>query len=237
MDNESNQTTNENSNSQITKATIEVPVPANNPDLYRYGVTDELLRFLLDRPFNDYTQRKLSSLLDSSHRSVGMTVDILAENGLLIVTSEGNKKRIRINRDRITTPDEPTIRIPQSEFQEPVRMARERLVEELDELLGIEVYGSVARGLADRQSDIDLWVLVRENRGRAQARAHDVATDLADEAINGDRYDYHIVVESLESVPAYSEEIAEIVRSGITIYETEEFNQFRSVMEGMIDER
>lgn len=237
MDNESIQNSPDSNQDSVNKTTIEISVPANNPDLYRYKVTDDLLLFLVDRPFNEYTQRKLASILDQSHRSIGMAVDVLEENDLLVINSEGNKKLIQINRDRIRAPDDPTLRIPQSNFQNPVRVARDKLVEELDDVLGIEVYGSVARGEADRQSDIDLWVLIREGRARAQTRVQDIARELANKPINGNRYDFHIVVESPDSVPTYTEEIAEIVRSGITIYETDEFKQFQSLMEGMLDER
>lgn len=221
--------------SDIDRATIEVPVPAQDPDLYRYQVTDELLRFLIDRPLKEYTQRQLASLLDRSHRSIGMAVGVMEPNGLLTVTPEGNKKLVSINRERVSRPSQPVLRIPQPEFHEPIQTAVRELRERLDGVLGIEVYGSVARGEADRQSDIDLWVLVREHRGRNLTRAQEVGTELADRTFDGDRYDYHIVVETPESVPEYTAEIAEIVRSGITLFQTEEFERFRSRMEGMVD--
>jgi len=59
----------------------------------------------------------------------------------------------------------------------------------------------------------------------------------ADAAIEGERYGFHIVVESPASVPAYTEDIASIVTAGIPVYRTEEFEQFRSLIEGMVDER
>ena len=237
MDTEDIQISEGSKSSDIDSATIEVPVPANNPDLYRYDVTDELLRFLIDRPFNEYTQRKLAELLDRPHRSVGSAVEVMEANGLLTVTAEGNKNLVKINRERISRPSQPVLRIPQTEFHEPVHTAVRELGQRLDDVLGIEVYGSVARGEADRQSDIDLWVLVRENRGRNQTRAQEVGNELTDRSFDGNRYDYHIVVETPDSAPAYTEEIAEIVRSGITLVATEEFDKFRSLMEGMIDER
>lgn len=237
MDTEDSQISQGTDKPQIDRATIEVPVPASDPDLYRYVVTDELLRFLIDRPFNEYTQRKLASLLDRSHRSIGMAVAVMEANGLLTVTAEGNKKLVSINRGRISRPSQPVLRIPQTEFHEPVRTAVRELSERLDDILGIEVYGSVARGEADRQSDIDLWILVREDRGRNQTRAQEVGKELAEQPFDGNRYSYHIVVETPESVPTYTEEIAEIVRSGITVFETEEFDTFRSLMEGMLDEQ
>jgi len=67
--------------------------------------------------------------------------------------------------------------------------------------------------------------------------AAELAKDLAETRIEGERYGFHIVVESLESVPAYTGDIASIVTAGISVYRTDEFEQFRSLMEGMVDER
>lgn len=218
-------------------AAIRVPVPANNGDLYRHSITDELLSFLIDRPLGEYTIRKLASILETTHRTVGTAVDILEDNDLVVVKREGNKKLVRINRVRVETPNDDVLRIPQPEFHPPIRRAVDRLVDELDDVLGVLVFGSVARGEADRQSDIDVWVLVREDRMRNQQRAQQVATDVGEERFDGDRYEFQIVVESPESVPAYTEDIAEIVTGGIPVYRTEEFEKFRSLMEGMVDER
>ena len=220
-----------------TEALVKVPVPAKNGDLYRHSVTNDLLSFLIDRPFEEYTLRKLASLVGTTHRTVSLAVDILEDNDLVVVTPEGNKKLVGVNRDRIETPENDVLRIPQPEFQQPVQEAVDTLVDRLDDILGILVYGSVARGEADRQSDVDLWVLVREDRSRKQQRAAELAKDLAEIRIGGERYEFHIVVESPESVPAYTDDIASIVTAGIPVYRTDEFEQFRSLMEGMVDER
>ena len=220
-----------------SEARINVSVPAKNEELYRHSMTNDLLSFLIDRPFEEYTLRKLASLVGTTHRTVSLAVDILEDNDLVVVTPEGNKKLVGINRDRIETPENDVLRIPQPEFQQPVREAVDALVDHLDDVLGILVYGSVARGEADRQSDVDLWVLVREDRSRNQQRATELAKDLAETRIDGERYGFHIVVESPESVPAYTEDIASIVTAGIPVYRTEEFEQFRSLMDGMVDER
>jgi predicted nucleotidyltransferase len=199
-------------------------------------VTDDLLTFLIDRPFEEYTIRSLASIVDVTHRSVSQAVTVLANNGMVAVHHEGNRKLVSIDRARVSTPDDSILRIPQSEFHRPVRQAVDELTTELDGVTGILVYGSVARGEADRQSDIDLWVLVDERRSRNQQRATELGRDLANTEIDGDRYTFHVVVESPESVPAHTEDIADIVSAGIPVYQTDEFEQFRSLMEGLIDE-
>lgn len=82
----------------------------------------------------------------------------------------------------MTKPDEPVLRIPQEEFHEPVRTALDRLQTELDAVQGVVLFGSVARGQADRQSDIDLWVLVEDDRGE-QHRANEIAAQLGQERL------------------------------------------------------
>jgi predicted nucleotidyltransferase len=236
MENEGVQQSSSVGGEETSAATIQVPVPANNPNLYRHKATDKLLQFLIDRPFEEYTIRALASIVDVTHRTVGKAVDVLASNDLVHIRHEGNKKLVRINRGRVTIPDNPLLRIPQAEFHAPVQSAVETLNTELEDVLGVLVYGSVARGEADRQSDIDLWVLVREHRGRNQRRAAQIGKELASEQFNGERYDFHIVVESPASVPAHTEDIAETVVSGITLSETEEFEKFQSIMEGLADE-
>ena len=222
---------NDSSETGPTEALVKVPVPAKNGDLYRHSVTNDLLSFLIDRPFEEYTLRTLASLVGTTHRTVSLAVDILEDNDLVVVTPEGNKKLVGINRDRIETPENDVLRIPQPEFQQPVQEAVDTLVDRLDDILGILVYGSVARGEADRQSDVDLWVLVREDRSRKQQRATELAKDLAEIRIGGERYEFHIVVESPKSMPAYTDDIASIVTAGIPVYRTDEFEQFRSLME------
>lgn len=228
---------NDSSETGPTEALVKIPVPAKNGDLYRHSVTNDLLSLLIDRPFEEYTLRKLASLVGTTHRTVSLTVDILEDNDLVVVTSEGNKKLVGVNRDRIETPENDVLRIPQAKFQQPVQEAIDALTDRLDDILGILVYGSVARGEADRQSDIDLWVLVREGRSRNQQRVTELAKDLAETRVGGERYEFHIVVESPESVPAYTDDIASIVTAGIPVYRTDEFEQFRSLMEGMVDEQ
>ncbi|WP_084157181.1 nucleotidyltransferase domain-containing protein [Haladaptatus cibarius] len=236
MENESVHQVGPRGSEETSGATIQVPVPASNPNLYRHKATDELLQLLVDRPFEEYTIRTLASIVDVTHRTVGKAVDVLASNDLVHIQHKGNKKLVSINRERVTIPDNPLLCIPQTEFHAPVRTAVETLANELDDMLGILVYGSVARGEADRQSDIDLWVLVREHRGRNQRRAAQIGKELASQQFNGERYDFHIVVESPASVPAHTGDIAETVVSGITLSETGEFEKFQSIMEDLVDE-
>jgi predicted nucleotidyltransferase len=214
----------------ISEARILVPVPAKNEDLYRYSVTNNLLSFLIDRPFEEYTLRKLASLLGTTHRSVSLAVDVLEDNDLVVVTPKGNKKLVGINRERVETPENDVLRVPQSEFQRPVQEAIDALADQLEGVLGIVVYGSVARGEADRQSDIDLWVLTGDRA--EQHKANEIAKELGEERFDGDRYEFQILVESLESARGHSNRLEDVFADAITLADSDELRDLKQEVLG-----
>ena len=104
-------------------------------------------------------------------------------------------------------------------------------------MIGIILYGSVARGEADRRSDIDLWVLVEEDRMANQRAANQAKQALEDEVFENGRYEYEIDVEALQAVPKYIVEIREVLSDGIVIHGTEKFQTVRNmVFHGDLDE-
>ncbi|ELZ28698.1 nucleotidyltransferase [Halogeometricum pallidum JCM 14848] len=149
------------------------------------------------------------------------TVDLLAETDLVHITREGNRKLVQINRERLTKPDDPVLQIPQSEFHDPVRTLVDTLRSRIDNIAGILVFGSVARGEADRSSDIDCFVLVTDEKATAQRIAHEVARDLEEQRFAGDRYQFQVLAESMESVSNIGDRLREIFTEGIVLYETE----------------
>jgi predicted nucleotidyltransferase len=128
--------------------------------------------------------------------------------------------------------------IAQSEFHEPVKAAVDELTERLDGVLGITLYGSVARGDADRPSDIDLWVLTQGDRAPNQREANAIARNFEEEAFNGNRYSYDVDVEAVQAVPTYTADIRDIVVSGIPVHQTEDFETVQTLLleEGGSDE-
>lgn len=223
---------NTKTNQEATETTLELSVPAKNPTLYRYGATDDVLGVLVDSPYEEFTARGLSRLTDHSIGSVTETLNVLEENGLIRTRPEGNRKPVRINRERLSKPDDPVLRIPQTGFHLPVREALERLRGELDNVSGVVVFGSVARGDADRKSDVDLFVLVEEEQATNQRKAHETARDLENERFDGERYGFEILVESVDSAEEYGDKLRDVFASGITLYETDELRTVkREVLE------
>lgn len=208
-------------------ASVRIPVLTPAPDLFKHKATNDVLGVLVDAPYETFTIRELSRLTDHSTYSVKSAVDVLEANGLVVTERAGNQRPVRIDRTRLEKPDDPILRIPQVEYHEPVRAALARLHEELDDVRGVLVFGSVARGQADRQSDIDLCVLVGEASGD-QHRANEIAKSLGQQQFDGNRYEFQILVESLESARGYQDRLAEIFTEGITLHDSAALQTLRS---------
>jgi tRNA nucleotidyltransferase (CCA-adding enzyme) len=87
------------------------------------------------------------------------------------------------------------------------------------EHVGVVLFGSVARGTADRTSDIDLFVVVDDGRMQAQREAHAIERAIADERFDGERYEAHIVVETTATASGH-DRIGDILSEGLTLRET-----------------
>ena len=115
---------------------------------------------------------------------------------------------------------DPIARIPQSEYRPPVRAVRDRLIDDIGDDAGIVLFGSVARGDADRASDLDIFVVVDDERMATQRAAHAIEDEMADERFDGDRYEPHIVVETRHSAVSH-DRIQQVFTEGITINKAE----------------
>ena len=212
---------------------ISVPIPASDADLFKSKATNNILLFLTNHRFEQFSQREVADQIGHSQQTVRRAINTLVENGLVVESPENNQRLVRINRERLAVPDDPLLRIPQPEFQKPMKAAVDELTGCLDGLIGIVLYGSVARGEADRRSDIDLWVLTTTDRAPNQREANAVGSDLEDAEFDGNRYAYDIDVETVQGIPTYTEDIRQIVVSGIPIYST---NKFETVEKLLLEE-
>jgi len=217
---------------------ISVPIPASDADLFKSKATNDILLFLTNHRFKQFSQREVADQIGHSQQTARRAINTLVENGLVVESPESNQRLVRINRERLAVPDDPLLRIPQPEFQKPVKAAVDELTGCLDGLIGIVLYGSVARGEADRRSDIDLWVLTTTDRAPNQREANAVGSDLEDAEFDGNRYAYDIDVETVQGIPTYTEDIRQIVVSGIPIYSTNKFETVEKLLleEGGCDE-
>jgi hypothetical protein len=73
-------------------------------------------------------------------------------------------------------------------------------------------------------------VLTRGERAANQREANTVARDLEEMRFDGNRYAYDIDIEAVQGVPAYRDDIREIVVSGIPIYTTDDFETVQNLL-------
>jgi len=219
-------------------AAISLSIPPSDPALFKHKATSDVLLFLTNHRFSDFSLRELAAQIGHSHQSVRRAVNILSANDLVVESPESNQRLVQINRQRLSIPDDPILRIPQPEYHRPVKAAVTELRENITDVVAIVLYGSVARGDADRRSDIDLWVLTRSGRAESQREANTIARDLEDTEFDGDRYAYDIDVEAVQAIPTYTEDIREIVVSGIPVYKTSDIETVENLLleEGASDE-
>ena len=209
---------------------ISVPIPASDADLFKSKATNDILLFLTNHRFKQFSMREVADQIGHSQQTVRRAINTLVENGLVVESPESNQRLVQINREQLAIPDDPLLRIPQPEFQKPVKAAVDELTGRLDGVIGIVLYGSVARGEADRRSDIDLWVLTTNDRAPNQREANAVGRDLEDAEFDGNRYAYDIDVEAVQAIPTYTEDIREIVVSGIPIHSTNKFEKVEKLL-------
>ncbi|MFB6284291.1 MAG: nucleotidyltransferase domain-containing protein [Halobacteria archaeon] len=213
---------------------VSIPIPLKKPGLFKHKATQPVLAFLTENPFSQYSQAELARNLSLSERSVRLASPVLIENDLVKVEKKAGKKLLSINREVIQRPENPYLRIPQNEFQDPVKFATDALLMELEQVHLIVLYGSVAKGQADRKSDIDLWILVEGDQAENQRQANKVRKKLEEMRFNGERYGFDISVESLQYIKGYLDEIRQIWSEGIKLYESDKQLDINNDLQGRL---
>lgn len=211
------------------QARIDLPLPEQ--PVFRHGAADEILTILATDSNRVFTNRELRRLTGYGGPSVQNAVDLLSELDLLVTEVKEGRTEYRINSDRIDGPATGIAAIPQSDFHAPIRAFRERVLAAIPDLHGIVVFGSVARGEADRRSDIDIFLTVASAPPvEARREVADIVAAIEDETFDGQRYGFDQHVESTTETREYGERIVNIMTKGIPIYTTDEFDGLRATI-------
>lgn len=195
---------------------VRLPVPLGDPDAFRHGATADILHILIDNPDRAFTNRELHRVTGRGLSGVNAAVDTLEALSVIDVDRSGRANSVQIDPAVLVKADDPVTEIPQSEYHAPVRAILSRLENRISDSIGVILFGSVAQGTADRTSDIDLFVVVEEDRMEAQREAHAIEQEVADEQFDGERYEAHIVVEPSESATTH-DRIQGILTEGLTL--------------------
>jgi len=202
---------------------LSVPVPVPADGVFNHGATAPVLHLLADNPETAFTNRELHRLTGKGMGNINGAVEALEALGVATVDRDGRANQVRIDTTKLATPDDPVTAIPQGEFHDPVRAVLTHLRERVGEETGVVLFGSVARGNADRTSDIDLLVIVEDDRMAAQREAHGIEDEVASRRFDGDRYECHIVVETRDSA-VRRDEMRDILVEGLTLRESPALN-------------
>lgn len=208
-----------------TGVVVPIPLPADH--IFRYQAMDDILTVLVRNPHQEFTVSQLRTLTDHGGKTVNNGLDLLDQLDLIETQRQGNKKLISINRDRVQKPDDPILEIPQEEFRTPVKTFLDDLRDDVDNLVGVLVFGSVARGEADRASDIDLFIVVDDELMAARRTIQNIRQAVSEQPFDGNRYEFQVMVESLDSAEQYGEKLQTIFSEGITLYQMDELDKLR----------
>ena len=191
---------------------------------------DDILELLYRNPHSEFGIRQLREITEHGAKTVDTAIKLFTQLGLIDTRRDGNKKLISINRNRVQKPDDPILEIPQQEFQNPAKAFLDRVDQVEAGIVGVILFGSVARGEADRASDIDLQVIVSGKLTEARRELHDIRQEVEGQEFDGERYELQLLVESTTSAESYGDRLREIFLEGIKLRETDELDQLMEVV-------
>lgn len=213
------------------KSGVFLSLPLPNQQVFRYQAADDILELLYRNPHREFTVTQLRETTSHGGKSVDNAVNILKSLDLVQQRKEGRQSLIRINQAQINKPDDPLLMIPQEEFRTPVREFLEEAKKQQGEnLVAVILFGSVARGEADRASDIDIQVIVRDDLLESRRNLQSIRQDIEAKKFDGNRYEVQLLVESVESAESYGEKLQKIFSEGIKLYTTETFEDVKEVV-------
>ena len=208
-----------------------LPIPLGEDKIFRNQATDDILELLYRNPHEEFGVRQLRGITGHGAQTVDTALTLLEQLDLIETRREGNKKLTSINRDRVQKPDDPILEIQQEEFRTPVKAFSDRVEEDQEgNLAGILLFGSVARGEADRASDIDIQVIVEDDLLQSRREIQDIRQEMEESKFGGERYEFQVLVESVETAEQYGEKLQEIFSEAITIYSADQLEELRQVI-------
>ena len=208
---------------------LDFPFPEER--VFRYQAMQDILHHLVNDPMGTFTQQELARLTGADISSVSRSIDLLETLGVITV-DEGRPLRIGVDHDHLEKPDA-ILSIPQREFREPIQAFLEELQSRIERsadvgpLVGVVLFGSVARGTADRGSDIDLLVIVNGTQTYGRRLANRIARDVEQRSFGGDRYEFEVLVETPESASQYGRKLREIFDDGLVLERSDDLRDVR----------
>lgn len=210
---------------ETTTLALEYPFPDER--VFRYQAMQDVLSRLIEEPYDEFTIGQLAKMVDGNQATVSKAVKLLKKLGTVQTRQEGRKQYVSIHRDRLTKPD-PVLSIPQSNFHKPVQAFVNRVQADIDRLVGVLLFGSVARGTADRASDIDLLVFIEDDKTQARRTVQSIVSTLQETKFDGNRYTFEVLVESTESAKRIGDRLRQQFDEGLTLVGSDQLSDIRT---------
>lgn len=191
----------------------------NVENVFRYAVARDILLFLGKNRYKQFTISEIARNLDirPNNGNLRRALQALVSAGLLKEKKEGRGRFLKIKDDVILYPKDPYVQIPQDEFRDVVKnimekVKRDRRVEK------VILFGGVARGTADRMSDIDFLVVSKDvmtSENKTSKIAHNCRTG----KMFDQRYGISFRVIDVEELKKPRGFIKDALLEGIVLYE------------------
>ncbi|MFA1610043.1 nucleotidyltransferase domain-containing protein [Halobellus rubicundus] len=207
---------------------IQFPLPQQR--LFRNQATQDILLLFLRNPHQEFTVTEIRNTTEHGGDTIQTALNVLEAADLIQTQRKGRKKLIKANRTRYHNPDDPLLSIPQEEFRTPVKAFLDQLDQTDVDVAGVILFGSVARGEADRASDIDIQIIVENDLLESRRTVQDIRQEIEEKRFDGNRYEFQVLVESVESAESYGEKLQEIFSEGIKLRETNELEQIQEAV-------
>jgi predicted nucleotidyltransferase len=132
----------------------------------------KVIRFLLEHEA-EMSEREIASLVRVSHMSVNRTVRELADINFVHCVTIGKAHVWRVNRKSYAYQLLSTVIKGVREVKEPMESLKETILRNLPKevIERIVLFGSVAKGSEEVESDIDLFILVRDRQGKVKVES------------------------------------------------------------------
>jgi predicted nucleotidyltransferase len=181
------------------KMFVKIPIQnAATEKIFRWSHARDLLMFLAKNPYESYTVSEIISRLDIKSRdSLSKLLDAMKDAEIIESVRVGRKRFISINREFIEIPEDPFSQVPQKEYRKIVKLIVSRIIRKKD-VKKVILFGAMARGSADRMSDIDILV-VGKDVSKLQEKLGKISYDAKSGKILPERFELNIrIITSLE---------------------------------------
>ncbi|WP_227357477.1 nucleotidyltransferase domain-containing protein [Haladaptatus salinisoli] len=211
---------------------LDFPFPEER--VFRYQAMQDIFHHLVNEPHQGFTQKELAEIIATDISTISRSVDLLEQLGVVTLET-GRPAQIQIYHDHLQKSD-PLLSISQDEFRKPIKAFLTELQQQVAEsddvetLVAVILFGSVARGTADRSSDIDILVIIDGNHTYGRRIANQVARSIEEQSYDGDRYEFEVLVETPESATQYGAKLREIFDEGLILHQSEDFRHVRAAV-------